>query len=108
MTDENHKKMNPEESKKRWKTPPALRSTRKERGRPKNKTEETAPKKQFWVQIRLIPIWLRIILVLVLLVGAAILGALIGYGTLGDGNPTDIFKKETWTHILDIISGKVS
>ena len=75
-------------------TPPLIRSTRKERGRQNSRAEETAPKKQFWVQIRILPIWLRVILVLLLLAGAAILGALIGYGYIGDGDPSDVLKKK--------------
>jgi hypothetical protein len=64
------------------------------------------PKQRLWVQIRIIPIWLRIILVLLLLVGAAAIGAMIGYGYIGDGNPSDALKKETWMHIIDILKGK--
>lgn len=77
--------------------------------RSKNKQTEDngkAEKKRSWVQIRLLPIWLRIILVLLLLIGAAILGAMFGYSILGHGEPGDIFKKEVWVHIFDIMSGK--
>ncbi|WP_342515333.1 DNA-directed RNA polymerase subunit beta [Sporosarcina sp. FSL K6-1522] len=70
--------------------------------------EQTESKTQKWVQIRLLPIWLRILLVLLLLVGAAVFGAMFGYGYLGDGNPGDVLKKETWTHIYDIMNGKQS
>jgi hypothetical protein len=107
MTDEKQKTINSEEPKKRKSASTLLRSMRKKLERPKSQIEEATPKKQFWVQIRLLPIWLRIILVLALLTGAAILGVIIGYGTLGGGNPVDVFKKETWTHMLDIINGKV-
>lgn len=58
-----------------------------------------------WVQIRLLPIWLRILLVILLLVGIGVLGLLMGYSVVGDGAPSEIFKKETWTHITDIIQG---
>ena len=67
---------------------------------------EKQPKKTWWVQIRLFPIWLRIILVLALVVLAAALGAMVGYGILGDGEPRDALKWETWQHIIDIMSGK--
>lgn len=70
------------------------------------KEEPEATKPIRWVQIRLIPIWLRIVLVIVLLCCAAVAGAMIGYGVLGDGSPSDVFKKETWNHIVDIINGK--
>jgi hypothetical protein len=82
------------------------RSPRIEHRRRSTESEQSEPRKQFWVQIRLLPIWLRILLVILLLTGAAIFGAIIGYGYIGDGEPTDVLKKETWTHILDIINGK--
>lgn len=64
------------------------------------------PKKTFWVQIRLLPIWLRLILIVLLIAIVAVIGLRIGYSYIGDGNPEDVLKKETWTHILDIIKGK--
>lgn len=95
------------------KTPTRTRATRtqpsgNEQRRRNSKSEEATPKNQFWVQIRLLPIWLRVVLVLLLLAGVAILGAIIGYGYIGDGEPADVLKKETWTHILDILNGKES
>lgn len=69
------------------------------------KQDETNPKDEKWVQIRLLPIWLRIIIVLVLTVLVAIIGAFIGYSIVGDGVALELFKKETWTHITDIIQG---
>ena len=84
------------------------RSSRNEHRRRSTESEQVAPRKQFWVQVRLLPIWLRILLVLLLLAGAAILGAIIGYGYIGDGEPADVLQKETWTHIFDIINGKES
>lgn len=67
---------------------------------------ETPQKPRKWVQIRLIPIWLRILLVLLLLAGTMILGAIFGYSVLGDGEALHIFRKETWAHIVDIMTGK--
>ena len=81
-------------------------NARKERKKELPKHEESEPKRTFWVQIRLIPIWLRIILIAVLLVVMSIIGLQIGYSYIGDGNAKDVLKKETWTHILDIINGK--
>lgn len=107
MTDDKQVKLKTEQTtNKQEDTQPLLRSNRKALGRPEKKVEETTPKKEFWVQIRLLPIWLRIILVLLLLIGTAMFGAMIGYSSLGDGDPSDVFNKETWTHILDIITGK--
>ncbi|MDQ0177196.1 DNA-directed RNA polymerase subunit beta [Bacillus chungangensis] len=58
------------------------------------------------IKIRLFPIWLRILIVLFFLIVSTIAGAMIGYGVIGDGKPTDVFKKSTWTHIIDIVNKK--
>ncbi|WPK12499.1 DNA-directed RNA polymerase subunit beta [Lysinibacillus louembei] len=74
------------------------------------RNEETEPSERArrarWVQIRLIPIWLRIVLVLALLLCAAAGGVMFGYGFLGSGEPSDALKWSTWQHIFDIIEGK--
>lgn len=59
-----------------------------------------------WVQIRILPIYVRVLLVILLLAVAVIAGAMIGYSILGDGPAGDVFQKETWTHIFDIMNGK--
>lgn len=59
-----------------------------------------------WVQIRMFPIWLRILLVILFFVGSAIAGLMIGYGVLGDGEPKDALKWETYQHMIDIKNGK--
>ncbi|MDW0116365.1 DNA-directed RNA polymerase subunit beta [Sporosarcina thermotolerans] len=84
------------------------RSERNQQRKRKPEKEEPSAKGRIWVQVRIIPIWLRIILVLLLLGGAVALGTTIGYGYIGDGNPEDALKKETWIHIIDIIKGKES
>ncbi len=63
--------------------------------------EAKSPKER--IRVRLIPIWLRIIIVIVLLAICIIGGAAFGYGVIGEGNATDIFKKETWSHIIDLV-----
>ena len=72
------------------------------------KAQAKENKKTWWVQIRLFPIWLRIILVTALIVGAIAAGLTIGYGYVGSGDPKDALKWETWQHILDILNGKQS
>ena len=42
-----------------------------------------------------------LIVVALLVVAVFLLGTMIGYGTLGDGNPKAVFNRETWTHIAD-------
>ena len=72
----------------------------------KKQEQDNAPTKPTrWVQIRIIPIWLRIILVLVLAIIAMLVGYNIGYSVIGDGSSEDTFLS-TWRHILDIINGK--
>jgi hypothetical protein len=69
-----------------------------------NRINEAKP--QRWVRVRMLPIWLRILLVFLLLAASLVLGAMVGYGVIGDGDPTDVFKKETWQHIIDIVMKK--
>lgn len=54
-------------------------------------------------RIRLIPIWARIILVVLFFAASLIAGAMLGYGIVGDGEPRDVLNKETWQNIHDII-----
>ncbi|ANU18036.1 hypothetical protein BBI11_13765 [Planococcus maritimus] len=70
-----------------------------------NPQADKPQKKTRWVQIRMFPIWLRILLVIALLVVMAALGAMIGYGVIGDGSAGDALKWETWQHIFDIMRG---
>jgi len=55
---------------------------------------------------RIFPIWLRLIVVFVLIVLATILGLIIGYSVLGDGEPLDVLTFELWQRIIDIMTGK--
>ena len=55
------------------------------------------------IRVRMIPIWLRIIIVAVLIVISGLAGAAFGYGVMGGGDAKDIFKKSTWTHIVDLV-----
>jgi len=111
MTDEKKNSVKQQENESRTtrtRTTRTRPSRNENRRRSTESEQEVVPRKQFWVQIRLLPIWLRVVLVLLLLAGAAIFGAIIGYGYMGDGEPADVLKKETWIHILDIINGKES
>ncbi|TFD97018.1 DNA-directed RNA polymerase subunit beta [Jeotgalibacillus sp. R-1-5s-1] len=57
-----------------------------------------------WVQVRLFPILIRIVLIVALAAGSLVVGLMVGYGVIGDGSPTDALKKETWTHIIDLVT----
>ncbi|WLD93123.1 DNA-directed RNA polymerase subunit beta [Alkalihalobacillus sp. AL-G] len=54
-------------------------------------------------RIRILPIWLRLIFVLLLFAAALAGGLAVGYGMVGDGNMMDVFEKETWLHIIDLV-----
>ena len=56
------------------------------------------------IRIRLVPLWARIIIVLVLTMMALVVGAMVGYSVMGDGKAMDVFKKSTWTHIVDLVN----
>jgi len=70
------------------------------------KQEKNTDKKTNWIQIRLIPIWLRIVIVIILLCIAAAVGLTVGYGVIGEGSTSDALKWETYQRIFDILSGK--
>lgn len=59
-----------------------------------------------WVQLRLIPIWLRIILVAALFLVAGAVGIIVGYSVIGSGDSADALTWSTWQHLLDIMNGK--
>ena len=55
---------------------------------------------------RIFPIWLRVIVIFLLAFFALILGMIVGYTFLGDGeNPLDVLTFDFWRHVLDIITG---
>jgi len=88
-----------------------LKSESKQPKVPQEEKKEKRSEKQNvkpirWYNFRLIPIWLRIVIVLILLILVATTGLMIGFGVIGNGEPLDVLKKEPWQHILDIINGK--
>ncbi|MGX1901369.1 DNA-directed RNA polymerase subunit beta [Thermolongibacillus altinsuensis] len=68
-----------------------------EEKQPKQENEEKRTSR------RLIPIWLRLIIVAVLVVISTAIGAMVGYSVLGDGKPLDALKPSTWQHIIDLV-----
>ena len=76
-------------------TKPAAKSA-DEKNRKSRKKEEKPPRR------RIFPIWLRLIVITILCVLALIVGLIVGYGVLGDGDPLDVLKLETWKHIWNI------
>ncbi|MFK4998768.1 DNA-directed RNA polymerase subunit beta [Bacillus sp. N9] len=43
------------------------------------------------------------VVVVILIALSLATGLMVGYGVIGDGNPTDVFHKSTWTHIIDLV-----
>ena len=75
---------------------------------PKKRRAQESPtevQKGRWVQIRLLPIWLRIILILLLFLIVTAIGIVFGYSIIGEGESGDALKWSTWKHILDIMNG---
>lgn len=68
------------------------------------KEEEQQTKQKKKIRVRLLPIWLRLLIVAGLIVIMVIIGAIVGYSAIGGGNFVDVFKKSTWTHIVDIVN----
>lgn len=83
--------------------PKAQRSRKEVKQELQQNLEEQSPKR---MRLRLLPIWLRVLLIVVLFIGAAAIGLVIGYSGLGDGQAADALKWSTWQHLLDIIDGK--
>lgn len=77
---------------------------RKTRDEQKNMEKEPKKKREPKIRIRLIPIWVRLLLVVVLFAASILIGVVVGYGVIGDGKPSDALKKETWQHIVDIVN----
>ena len=71
----------------------------------KQNTEEKASSKQK-VRVRLFPVWLRVIVIILLMALSIMAGAVVGYSVMGSGKASDTFKKETWTHIVDLVNEK--
>lgn len=91
MTNESNHHIAEEKPKKRRQTEPAA---------------DNDDKQKRWVRLRLLPIWLRIIIVSFLFLVVAIIGVIFGYSVIGEGSAGDALKWETWQHILDIMNGK--
>lgn len=77
--------------------------TREQVKKERDAQTEKLSEKRKRIRVRLIPVWLRVIIVAVVMVLALLLGAIIGYSALGNGKPGEVFHKSTWTHIVDLV-----
>lgn len=73
---------------------------------PSNTEKQKRERKNKKVRVRLIPIWLRLVMIAFLLFLSITVGAMIGYGVLGDGHPLDVLKKSTWQQIANLVVGE--
>jgi DNA-directed RNA polymerase subunit beta len=95
----NQKLENPETPKlKETKTREALK-----KANTAEKDVDATPESYKRIRVRLIPIWLRIILLVVLVSISVMAGAIVGYGMLGGGKIAEVFQESTWTHIIDLV-----
>ncbi|MEH7156491.1 DNA-directed RNA polymerase subunit beta, partial [Neobacillus drentensis] len=62
-----------------------------------------APATNQRVRIRLIPIWLRLVLLVAFMFISVTVGAIVGYGIIGGGKVSEVFQQSTWTHIIDLV-----
>lgn len=76
------------------------RPTRREQYK---KAKKHAPERNQW-DVRLFPIWLRLLVLFVALIGVLLTGAVVGYSVIGNGKMADALKVTTWTHIHDLVS----
>ncbi|WP_075983152.1 DNA-directed RNA polymerase subunit beta [Bacillus massilinigeriensis] len=67
-----------------------------------NQTEKLSERRKR-IRVRLIPVWLRVVIVAIMIVFAVMIGAIFGYSVLGDGKAGDVFQKSTWTHMVDLV-----
>jgi len=81
-----------------------LRKIRQEQRTKKETTESDKGRKPKKIRIRLIPVWAKFLIVIVLIFLFFMIGTMIGYGVLGDGSPRDAWKKSTWDHLFDLVN----
>ncbi|TXC85935.1 DNA-directed RNA polymerase subunit beta [Metabacillus litoralis] len=79
-----------------------LKKVKKTQKEKESTKEKSSPK----IRVRLLPIWLRVLLIVVLMGISVIAGLVVGYGVIGNGNPEDALDKSTWQHIIDLVEKK--
>ncbi|AXF56361.1 DNA-directed RNA polymerase subunit beta [Salicibibacter kimchii] len=57
------------------------------------------------LRVRLVPVWLRLLIVLFLLFVSVIAGLVLGYSVAGNGEGFRILRWETWNDLYQYISG---
>ncbi|MDQ0160514.1 DNA-directed RNA polymerase subunit beta [Alkalibacillus salilacus] len=71
------------------------------------KEEKKKNKKKRKGRVRYLPVWLRFLLVIILAIVATILGLMVGYGVVGEGDdPSSVLDPDLWQNMYDYIRGK--
>lgn len=72
--------------------------------RAQEKEKLTMRERREKIRVRLIPVWVKVTIVILLTVMSLLAGTVVGYGVIGNGKPSEALQKGTWTHILDMIN----
>lgn len=67
------------------------------------KNQDESVVKAVRVQVRILPIWARLVIIVGLVLISIVSGVMVGYGLIGNGNPFDALKPTTWTRIVDFV-----
>lgn len=81
----------------------AEHKNKKKQAKQEKKETRRARKKEKQYVRRIVPIWLKVLIVIVLSLFALMIGLIVGFSVFGDGNPLDVLKWETWQHIIDFV-----
>lgn len=79
------------------------RAEHKNKKKQEKQEKRIAQKKEKEYVRRIVPIWLKVLIVIVLSLFALMIGLIVGFSIFGDGNPLDVLKWETWQHIIDFV-----
>ncbi|WP_442596827.1 DNA-directed RNA polymerase subunit beta [Neobacillus sp. D3-1R] len=74
--------------------------------RSEEKENTTMNERRKKIRVRLIPVWVKVLIVVILVFASLAAGLMVGYGVIGNGKPFDALQKGTWVHIVDIINKK--
>lgn len=69
----------------------------------RNKTPYVKPTRVLSIENDFLRLVFYMALFLVIVVSIFVIGVMIGYAVVGDGNPIDVLNWQTWQHILDFL-----
>ena len=69
------------------------------------RTPKPSTKRKIKRRRRMIPIWLRLVLIVAFFVIFFAAGAMFGFAMLGNGgSPFNVFNPAIWQHIIDLVN----